>query len=614
MPLQQTQAEYVFRRSPFLVLSAVCLVLIIIPSVHSQSFTKVTTGALVNDVGAFRSVNWVDINNDGYLDLFVSTGLEGGENDVLYVNNGPDSNFTFRKITSSPIVSDLMPSDGSSWGDFDNDGDLDAVVVAWYDSVNSFYANDGNGKFTPITNSPIFTDRGYSETCSWGDYDNDGYLDLYVSNSGGTLRNFLYHNNRDGTFTRITTGSIVLDAFKSRGVTWVDYDNDGDIDMFVVNESSQPNDLYRNELKETGTATFTRITTGSLVTDVSSSWSASWADYDNDGDQDVFIATGYPLYANDMLYKNNGNGTFTRILTGPLVTDAARSACGAWGDVDNDGDLDLFVTTAYASSPTKNFLYMNRLMETGSATFEQVTTGDIVNDLGSSYGAAWGDYDNDGDLDLFVANTTNEAAKNSLYRNDNANANHWIEFRCIGDSSNRSGIGTKVRAKAMINGNPLWQERVVEGQSGYCAQNLVLHFGLGNATVVDTLRVLWPSGIVDVFANVAVNRIATLNEGAAITAVDEKKSELPARFLLEQNYPNPFNPSTIIKYQLPTQNYVTLKVYDILGREVATLVNGLQNPGSYRVELNAAGFASGVYFYRIQAGHTVEQKKMLLMK
>jgi enediyne biosynthesis protein E4 len=580
----------------------------------AQTFTKITIGSLVNDGGASRSVNWIDVNNDGYLDLFVSNGLEGGEDNFLYVNNGPDSNFTFRKITNSPLVLDGLPSDGSSWGDVDNDGDLDAVVVAWYDSSNNFYVNDGGGGFLLAGSSPIVTDRGRSETCAWGDYDNDGYIDLYVTNSGGDLHNFLYHNNGDGTFTRIISGSLVQDQYKSRGCTWVDYDNDGDLDMFVVNESNQANDLYRNELKETGTATFTRITTGDLVTTISSSWSASWGDYDNDGDFDVFIATGYPLAANDMLYTNNGDGTFTRVLTGPLVSDGARSACATWGDVDNDGDLDLFVTTAYSATPTRNFLYMNRFIETGSATFEQVTTGDIVGDFSSSYGTAWGDYDQDGDLDLFVATTLNEASNNLLYRNDNANGNHWIELRCVGNPSNRSGIGAKIWIKASVNGSPVWQMREVDGQSGYCAQNLDLHVGLGSAAEIDSLKIEWPDGQVDWHTHVSINRIVSAHEGGALTEIRDQRNSVPSRFALLQNYPNPFNPKTNIRFVLAKSSVVSLKVFDVLGKQVASLVEGWRESGEHIVEFGDEHLASGVYVYSLQEGTAVENRKMLLLR
>jgi enediyne biosynthesis protein E4 len=579
-----------------------------------QTFTRITSGAIVNDVAASRSVNWVDVNNDGYLDLFVSTGREGGQNDLLYINNGPDSGYTFRKVTNSPIVLDNLPSDGSSWADYDNDGNLDAATVAWYDSLNSLYRNLANGTFVSMSSSQIVTDRGFSETCTWGDYDNDGYVDLYVSNSGGTLRNSLYQNNGDGSFTRITVGSPVTDQYISRGANWVDYDNDGDVDLFVANESNQANNLYKNELKESGSATFTKITSGGLVTDISSSWSGSWGDYDNDGDLDVFIATGYPLAANDMLYRNNGDGSFTRILTGPQVTEGLRSGCGAWGDVDNDGDLDLFVTTAYNSASTRNLLYKNRLMETGSATFVRDSVGSIVNDVGSSYGCAWGDFDNDGDLDMFVANTRNEAATNALYRNDNANGNHWLEMRSRGTSSNRSGIGTKMRIWFRINGQSVHQMREVDGQSGYCGQNLVQHFGLGSATIIDSMIIEWPSGIVDRHSNVTVDRIVTATEGGPLAFVGGWENVAPAEFHLGQNYPNPFNPTTTIHYTLHNRARIELTVHDVLGREVGALVNEWQDAGDHAVGFNAYALASGVYFYTLRSGSRRESRSMLLLR
>ncbi|MDH4071075.1 MAG: VCBS repeat-containing protein, partial [Ignavibacteria bacterium] len=343
----------------------------------AQTFTRITNQPPGIDRGASRSVNWIDVNNDGNPDLFVSNGLEGGQHNVLYINEGPDSGFSFRKVTGDPIVQDGKPSDGSSWGDLDNDGDMDAFVVNWYGDDNLLYRNNGDGTFVQALGEVPVMDGGYSETCSWGDYDSDGDLDLYVTNSGvisiPSRQNFLYQNNGNGLFTRITTGEIVTDASYSRGATWIDYDNDSDLDLFVTNERNQANQLYRNLLVENGSVSFEKILQGDLVTDAASSWSASWNDYDNDGDEDVFIANGWPSAQNDFMYQNNGDGTFTRILTGPVVTDGAFSACGAWGDYDNDGDSDLFVTTAYSGTPTANRLYENQLQETGSAEFVRIT-------------------------------------------------------------------------------------------------------------------------------------------------------------------------------------------------------------------------------------------------
>ena len=277
-------------------------------SLPSPVFTKITSGQLVTDGGASRSVNWVDYDNDGVLDLFVSNGLSTGQNNFLYHGNG-SPNYTFTKITGSPITSDNEKSDGSTWADFDNDGDLDAFVVNWYGDNNMFYWNNGNGTFTQSTTGPTVNDGGYSETASWGDYDNDGFVDLYVPNSGGTLENFLYHNNGDQTFTKITSGDIVTETFHSRGVSWIDYDNDGDEDMFVANENGENNNLYKNMLKETSSPDFVKITSGTIVNDGGESWSASWGDYDNDGDQDVFV-TNF-AGENNFLYQNNDDGTFT---------------------------------------------------------------------------------------------------------------------------------------------------------------------------------------------------------------------------------------------------------------------------------------------------------------
>ncbi len=583
---------------------------------HAQTFTRITTGAPATDGGASRAVVWVDYDHDNDLDLFVSNGLRAGQRAFLYRNDGAP-NFTFTKITDSPLVGDAARSDGSTWGDYDNDGDVDAYVATWYGDRNLFYENNGAGLFTKITTNTIVGDNDFTETCSWGDYDNDGWLDLYVSNSGdaastGPQRNFLYRNNSNKTFTKITTGAIATDAFYSRGVNWVDYDEDGDFDMFVTNEEAQANNLYRNLLKDTGAASFEKVTTGALVTDRATSWSASWGDYDNDGDLDVFVANFNGQ--NNALYRNDGSGTFTKITDGIIVSDGGFSACSGWGDYDNDGDLDLFVTNAYASVQVKNYLYRNDLVETGAATFEKVTTGDHVNDLGWSYGFSWGDYDRDGDLDIFVARTFNEAQNNTFYRN-NGNANHWLEINAVGTTSNRSAIGAKLFAKATIGGSATWLRRDIEGQSGYCNQNLQVHFGLGTATKVDSLKVLWPSGQIDIRTNIKADTALTIIESPSTSVQEGAHETSPREFELAQNYPNPFNPATTIRYRLPSAQPVKLIVYDTLGQTVATLVDENKPAGAHAVVFDAPQTASsGLYFYRLTAGAYEETKKLLLMR
>ena len=197
----------------------------------------------------------------------------------------------------------------------------------------------------------------------------------------------------------------------------------------------------------------------------------------------------------NFLYRNDGNFNFTAVTNDTIVNETGNYACTGWGDFDNDGDLDMFITQAYRTpnAPMKNNLFKNMLMETGIASFQKVSTGDIVNDAGYSYGFSWGDWDSDGDLDIFIAKTYGENENNAAYTN-NGNSNKWLEVKCIGRTSNRSAIGTKIKIKSIINGNTVWQMREIDGQSGYCGENLEQHFGLGNASIIDSIKVEWPSG------------------------------------------------------------------------------------------------------------------------
>ena len=153
--------------------------------VFSQTFTSITSGSPVTELGAWRSVTWVDYDRDGDLDLFVTRGKAGGQDNVLFRNDGPP-NFTFTRMSDLSISQDHLPSDGSSWADYDNDGNPDCFAANWYNVNNLLFHNNGNGTFTRITTGPVYTDRGYSETGSWADYNNDGLVDLYVANSAGS--------------------------------------------------------------------------------------------------------------------------------------------------------------------------------------------------------------------------------------------------------------------------------------------------------------------------------------------------------------------------------------------------------------------------------------------
>ena len=573
---------------------------------NSQTFTKITSGVEVTDGGDSRAVTWIDYDGDGYLDLYVTNGPSAGQNNFLYHNNGDG---TFTKITGQPLVNDNGKSDGASWGDYNNDGNPDVCVVNWYGQNNLLYRNDGSGTFTFMNTSIVSTDGGFSETCSWGDYDNDGDMDLYVTNSDPPFNNYLYMNNGSGDFIKVDTGIAVSETFTSRGITWIDYDNDGDEDIFVCNENNQKNNLYENM----GSGYFVKITTGDIVNDVESSWTGSWGDIDNDGDMDLFVGN---WGQSDNLYINNGDKTFTKVTTGPVVQTADRSSTSSWIDYDNDGDLDLFVTTSYGVSALKNLLYKNLLIENGSLSFEKIVDGDLVNDLGWTYGHSWGDYDNDGDLDMFGARVSGAGSQNNvLFRNDDTSGNKWVSIKCKGSISNRSGIGAFIKVRSVINGNTVYQVRTVMGQDGYCSQNLEQHIGLGNSSTIDSVIITWPSGTIDRYGNTEVNKFYEAVEGQSLSVgLSQLGTGIPQKYSLYQNYPNPFNPVTKINYDVARSGYVELKVFDITGREIASLVNGNYSPGIYSVDFDATTFSSGVYFYILRSEGFTESRKMMLVK
>lgn len=568
-------------------------------AVNAQYFTNVTGIAPAQDVGDSRAVNWIDYDNDGDLDLYITNGPQSGENNFFYENNGDG---TFTKITSIAIAQDGKASDGSSWGDYDNDGYLDLFVANWWNQNNLLYRNNGDKTFT-FQNINISAEPSNSETGSWNDFDKDGDLDLYVCNSySPTLRNYFYINNGDGTFTKAASGSLVTDQFFSRNADWADYDNDGWVDLFVPNEENQKNNLYKNN----GDGTFTKITAGDIVNDAGNSTGSSWGDYDNDGDYDLIVCN---WKGKNFLYNNNGDGTFTKVMQGEIVTDTSLSFGSVWGDIDNDGDLDLYIANAFSGSPVNNYLYINN----GDGTFTRNITDASVTGGGWSYGAAMADYNNDGYLDLAVGKCFGANEANAIFKN-NGGSNRYLLMDLKGVISNRSAIGTEVKVKAVINGNPVWQLRQVSGQTGYCGQALQLHFGLGSAEVIDSIIIEWPSGIIQVIDNVNSNQTLTVTEDSTLLGLNDNLLETPSGYRLEQNFPNPFNPSTKIKYIISNSSFVNLKIYDVLGNEVATLVNEEKSPGEYEAEFSSEGISSGTYIYTLKAGNFFTAKKLILMK
>jgi hypothetical protein len=486
------------------------------------TFTKVTTGPIVAAGGYSFACAWGDYDNDGFIDLFVCNSPDGSgvQHDFLYRNKGDG---TFERVTSGPLVNAGRWGLSAAWGDYDNDGNLDLFVsrpqMGGAHAPNTLYHNEGDGTFTQVTTGLLVTQPMYSHAGVWADFNNDGLLDLFVANfnpGGGAaaMDNYLYQNRGDGSFDRISFGTKSPTNGNSFNAAAADFNNDGWMDLFVPQGGGVTAEkalLYRNNRD----GTFFLLTNTVVSAKAANSIACTWGDYDNDGFLDLFVSNFYEQ--NNFLYHNNGDGTFSVVPNTIVTLDAGASEGCAWADYDNDGWLDLFVAnagkidpnTGNSMGPENNFLYHNN----GDGTFTKIRSGSLVNDLGYCTGCAWGDYNNDGFPDLFVANGRfTGLGVNFLYRN-NGNSNNWVKFNLVGTVSNRSAIGAKVRVRATIFGRTFWQMREISGGSNYGSQNDTRpNFGLGNATNADLVRIEWPSGIVQTMTNVAAKQFLTVVE------------------------------------------------------------------------------------------------------
>ncbi|MGE5054138.1 MAG: CRTAC1 family protein [Acidobacteriota bacterium] len=513
-----------------------------------------------------------DYDNDGWLDIFMVNGtrLEGistshPPTNFLFHNNRDG---TFTDVTERAGLTRSGWGQGCCIGDYDNDGFDDLVVTYWGGVV--LYHNNGDGTFTDVTEKAGLAQKDayprWNTGCCFVDYDRDGHLDLFVANyvnfdlkttpvagsnaycryfglsvgcgpqgmGGGT--NILYRNRGDGTFEDVSLKSgiavprgpgepfFVSDQWiptgsYGLGVAAADFDNDGWPDIYVACDSV-PSRFYHNK----GNGTFEEVgrEIGCAVNEnggMQGGMGIAVGDYDCDGWLDI-VKTNYSDQTAN-LYHNNGDGTFyDAVLQGGL---GGNTRYLGWGvglfDFDNDGWPDLFMSNGHVfpevdsrklhlTFKQRKILYRNL----GNGRFADVTaeTGAVVTEPRPSRGAAFGDFDNDGDVDIVIINM-NEPP--SLLRNDCPAKNNWLKVKCIGTKSNRSAIGARVR---VVTGRHAQINEVMSGSSYISQNDLRLHFGLGEAKQADLVEVRWPSGLVESFKNLEANQLLVLQEGHGI--------------------------------------------------------------------------------------------------
>ena len=575
-----------FQITPLL---SVFILLISIPFGYSQSFEATNFPDLTTTESASRSANFIDVNGDGWDDIFFSNGPYGSQNNMLYINN---KNGSFTTVTTDPIVLDNSRSDGTSFADVDNDGDLDAYIVTFgfggTGNLNLFYRNNGDGTFTYEPANALGLVFSYSEMGTWVDINNDQYLDMYFTNSYLDLHNSYFENQGDGSFLEIDNLSITNESLASRSVDWIDYDSDGDFDLFLTNESNAKNSLFRND----GPNNFVQIDDVSIVEDFKNSAGSSWADVDNDGDFDLFVANWEGQ--NNQLFINNG-GVFTEQVGSIIASGGGSSFGSSFGDIDNDGDIDLFVCNAYFTGQTKNFVYIND----GQGNFSQDTSSALANHTGYTFGCAFGDYDHDGWLDVILANTFSENQTNSLFHNT-GEGNNWVELLCKGTASNFSAVGATIRVKSTINGDEVWQTRKITASSGYCSQNsYTVHIGLGNASIIEEIEVVWPSGLTENFFDIATNELyVIIEDGGIILSTGNIAKQENIR-----TYPNPVQSNFILEGELSNSfSEVSLSIFNLQGKEVKS-IEAIQLNGKHIKEtVTISDLNSGVYIYSLKNG------------
>jgi len=532
-----------------------------------------------------------DYDNDGFYDLFIPDGVES----KLFRNRGDG---TFEDVTVRAGLAGLDGVSVALFADYDNDGYKDLFVSRTF-RHNQLFRNNGDGTFTDVTERAGIGDDSCTTVASWADYDNDGFLDLYVGRYLDPRRgipttfyarngepNQLYHNNGDGTFTNVTEKAGVGETGLCLGSVWGDYNDDGYQDLYVVNDFGR-NTLYHNN----GDGTFTDVTKKSNTFAYGAGMSASFGDYDNDGKLDIYVTnirseeawfaeaptvkryivnsfrqgvwrTDFPLYfemfrqsgfgfvgifqqmaSGNTLLRNKGDGTFEDVTWKAQANPPGWFWSASFADFDNDGWLDLYMADGWVYNDPGTEIegeFLNNvvsrqkdyktgiffdprhfgrnswhgyernrhLRNNGDGTFTEIGRASGTDLLLNSRGVAVADFWNRGVLDIAISASTD---RHALLKNEVATSRNWLAVELVGTKSNRDAVGARVIIRC---GGKLQMREVVLGD-GYGSQNsLRQHFGLNDSSSVDELTVRWPrSGITQKFSNIGANRIVEVTEG-----------------------------------------------------------------------------------------------------
>ncbi len=558
-------------------LSILLIVSLINPALCQQLFQNVTSAmGISGQTGLGHAVGWGDIDNDGDPDLGISN--QEGDGFWFYRNDGDH----FTNIMASAGLSGLGANKiiiAEMTGDEFND-----LVLRTRSGTQFLFESNGDGTFNDITASSGITSAAVYNIA---DFNNDGFADL-VSVAGDDVS--ILYNNGDATFSEAEAIAPMPDFF---GIAVLDYNEDGLMDLYWTTYGDSPNVLLKNN----GDGSFDDVTIEAGVSYNQGGHALDVGDFNNDGLVDIYVGSYSNLTCK--LFSNNGDGTFSDVTVSTGTQGNHDTRTTSFVDYNSDGWLDIF------SSHHDFYTYSNTMQKSNQGeTFEEVAPGLGISGefIGDYFGHAWADYNGDGAIDFFAAGHID---KYRLFENNNCPGN-WLMVDLEGVISNPNGIGTQV--DVWMDGQRVSRNMLPNG-GFHDFGDLRLHFGLNEATVVDSIVVYWPSGIIQKSGAMDANQYIRIVEGSTITDIHPAATFCPAPTSIA---PNPANERIEISFGLSQSSEVKIALFNLNGREVKSLLNETRNSGGHQLQVDISDLPNGIYFLVQQTKFNREVHKLVV--
>lgn len=469
------------------------------------TLSPIEAGHLTSDHKSNGGVSMLDIDGDGNADILVTAGYDVSKKPERQLSRlyWGDGTGRFTLDENSPLTAAITYGSGSTWGDFDNDGKLDAAISCQLGAGSVLARGLGDRRFEIIESTPVHTDKGNSFSSVWADADSDGSLDLLVCNNAFARPDvsFFYKGDGKGGFSRIS-GEVAERKSATGGAYFGDLDGDGHPDLFMPNNAGE-SAFYTNA----GDWKFVPATISGLDLNPFPVSGSCWIDFNNDGQLDLSMACAQG--GNALLFKNVG-GKLEFVPLGDAALCSTNAGLLQWGDLENDGDVDCIVPNWGAGS----FVYENK----GGGAFKRIELPGFTDRVFYASSCALADYDNDGRLDLLLGQwpvRPGDGELTRLFHNDTRSSANWVKIKLRGTASNRAAIGARVFVRSSISGEPVSQMREVNAGSGFRSQSdLVQHFGLGDSREIPEIEVRWPSGKAQILKHQPANRLIEITEPA----------------------------------------------------------------------------------------------------